>query len=152
MLQVEITGFRSLERQLRDVEAEAKDLSNFIKETAVPLVRKEVKRLFDSGGYFQWPALAPSTVARKGHSRILIDTRRLIRSVTLESSADKVIEITDNSLVFGTNVPYARYHEEGTSRLPKRPVFELLGQHGRFLRRMEIALDKHFQSRIDATD
>ena len=37
---------------------------------------------FDTGGFGLWPKLKPQTIARKGSSAILIDTRQLERSVT----------------------------------------------------------------------
>lgn len=41
-----------------------------------------VKQAFASGGYGQWPALKPATIARKGSSAPLIDTGQLRRSIT----------------------------------------------------------------------
>ena len=41
-----------------------------------------VKQAFSSGGYGQWAALNPQTIARKGSSAPLIDTGQLRRSIT----------------------------------------------------------------------
>lgn len=41
-----------------------------------------VKQAFASGGYGQWDALSPSTIAAKGSSTPLIDTGQLRRSVS----------------------------------------------------------------------
>ena len=79
----------------------------------------------------EWAPLAESTIARKGarsgiigpHSTILVDTGRLFESLTLEDGTSDTIWITgDRFLTFGTSVPYAIFHETGTSRMPARPA------------------------------
>jgi phage gpG-like protein len=78
-----------------------------------------------------WAPLAPSTIAMKGrrsgligpHSTILVDTGRLFESLTLEDGTSDTIWITgDRFLTFGTDVPYAIFHETGTARMPARPA------------------------------
>ena len=53
------------------------------------------------------------TIARKGSSRVLIDTGVLRGSFRQD--------ITGNTLRIGTQVKYAKYHEEGDG-VPKRPM------------------------------
>lgn len=71
-----------------------------------------------------WPPLAPSTVRRKGHDTILVDTGRLKGSLKGESG-DSIREVyreganNQHGLVFGTAVPYSIFHDGG-GRLPKR--------------------------------
>lgn len=62
-----------------------------------------------------WPVLAPSTIRKKGKDDILIDTSRLMASLTGQSP-DAVREVTDKSLTFGTRVPYSRYHQQGSNK------------------------------------
>ncbi len=59
-----------------------------------------------------WQPLSPRTVSRKGHSDILIDT------TTLKNSIEK--EVTPEELIVGTNTPYGKYHQYGTSNIPQR--------------------------------
>lgn len=70
-----------------------------------------------------WPELAPATIARKGHNRILYDTGRLAASLT-SKSGDAIREIISEpagqGLAFGTSVDYAPFHQFGTSRIPQR--------------------------------
>lgn len=66
----------------------------------------------------RWRPLSPTsrrTTARRG---ILHHTGRLRRSFT----NTPVVEIQGNRMRFGSNVPYAKYHETGTSRMPARPI------------------------------
>ncbi|MGH9678182.1 MAG: hypothetical protein ACRD36_13845, partial [Candidatus Acidiferrum sp.] len=41
-----------------------------------------VQEAFATGGFGHWPALQPSTIAAKGSSAILIDTKKLRQSIT----------------------------------------------------------------------
>lgn len=81
-----------------------------------------------SGGW--WP-LADSTVQRKGHDTILLDTGRLWDSLT-GGNADSIREIGDDAMAFGTTVPYAGVHQTGGDPHPtqRRPV-ELTEGHRR---------------------
>jgi len=71
-----------------------------------------------------WAPLSPKTIAKKGHSTILVDTERLWRSLT-ESTIDSICEVIDegmnHGISFGTSVPYSIFHQEGTERMPARP-------------------------------
>lgn len=64
-----------------------------------------------------WKPLAPATVRKKGHSRILIDTGRMLSSYSYRVEGD--------SVRFGPRVPYARFHQFGTARIPRRAVLPL---------------------------
>ena len=75
-------------------------------------------------GPSRWPELAPSTIARKGHAEILVDTGRLQASL-VGKTADSVREAFQENehawVHFGTDVEYSQYHDENAQRLPKRP-------------------------------
>lgn len=73
-----------------------------------------------------WPALAESTVKRKGHSRILVDTTLLSESVINPEHPQHVREVLDTGLTFGTAVPYGIFHQQGGPKLPRR---EFLGMN-----------------------
>jgi phage gpG-like protein len=71
-----------------------------------------------------WAPLAPSTIKRKGHSQILRDTGRLIKSLATKS-ADSVRDVVDeganrSGLAFGTSVPYSIFHDKATAKRPAR--------------------------------
>lgn len=69
-----------------------------------------------------WKPLALSTVLRKEHGAILVDTGRMYESLTTPNgTADTIWETGDTWLRFGTSVPYARFHQTGTRRMPARP-------------------------------
>lgn len=75
-----------------------------------------------------WPPLAASTIRRKGHAAILVDTGALFRSLTArglrQSTGDAVREAiqteTGGHLSFGTSVPYSVYHDRASGSRPAR--------------------------------
>lgn len=67
-----------------------------------------------------WAPLAAATVARKGHSKILIDTRRLHDSLTSSDHSDAVRDFAEEFLLFGTRREFAWIHQQGTERIPRR--------------------------------
>ena len=67
-----------------------------------------------------WEPLAASTVARKGHAKILIDTQNLFQSLTDSGAGDAVREFDQDFLLFGTRREWAWVHMFGIDR-PDRP-------------------------------
>jgi phage gpG-like protein len=62
-----------------------------------------------------WPP--PADPERKIDSRLLVATGALRNSLTNPGAG----EVTELELRFGTDVPYGRFHQYGTSRMPARP-------------------------------
>ncbi len=76
-----------------------------------------------------WEPLSPVTVARKGHDTILVDSTAMRKSVVLRDAPHHIERIGRNAsgedeIVYGTDVTYAVFHQEGTGRTPQR---EFLG-------------------------
>jgi phage gpG-like protein len=59
---------------------------------------------------------APAEAGRKTNPQLLVHTGALRGSLTAE-----VGEVTETTLRFGSHVPYARFHQLGTRRMPARP-------------------------------
>ena len=75
-----------------------------------------------SGG---WSPLSPKYAswksARVPAAPLMVRSGRLFRSVTeLEDSQVNVIR--DNGAEFGTSVEYAKFHQYGTTKMPKRKI------------------------------
>ncbi len=71
----------------------------------------------DGGKVGGWPPLAASTIARKkrfGKEKMLVISGRLKNSF---------VQFSDNDRVgIGSEVPYSKFHQEGTKRLPRREL------------------------------
>lgn len=84
--------------------------------------------MFASHGFGAWPPLAESTIKQKQAAGYPPDP--LIRTGSLKSSlispgSAKTIGAGDVIMSWGTGVGYAKYHQDGTARMPARPVLEL---------------------------
>lgn len=90
-----------------------------------------------------WPKLAASTIKRKGHDQPLVLTGALMAAMTDHNSPDHVGEVTHRGLTFGTDLPYAPFHQDGTNRIPQR---EFAGMDEPLLDR---AIDGLVESLID---
>ena len=81
-----------------------------------------------------WAPLAASTLAAKEAAgldlRILHATLRLRDSLE-RTTADTVRRITSDSATVGTTVPYAGYHQTGTTRMPQRRIVAVRPQDRR---------------------
>lgn len=86
-------------------------------EPLMTQVQKDME--VDHAGFFQsqsdpngaaWMPLAPSTIKRKGHSRILFDSGDLEASL-ISSGSGAVRETSHRGLLFGTSILYSGFHQ-----------------------------------------
>lgn len=73
-----------------------------------------------SPGGSSWPPLAASTIARKGHDQPLVLTSALVNAMTNRNAPGHVGEVMSRGLTYGTDIEYAGFHQDGTSRIPQR--------------------------------
>jgi phage gpG-like protein len=99
-------------------------------ERWLPTWLEQNRRVFAAEGLpGPWAPLSPAYAAWKAKrypgKSILRRTDRLYESLT-QRSPDTVWEITPRTIRFGTRVPYWKYHQTGTRRMPARPPLVLL--------------------------
>lgn len=121
----EVEGAKTVEHELIGIGERA-----LAPEPVLTLIGKAMQQiereLFDAGGKGAWPPLAASTVEAKGDDRILIETERLMDSLTQDGAEGSVFEVHGFELIFGTSVtsdegaPYPSFLKTGTSRMPAR--------------------------------
>jgi phage gpG-like protein len=131
IISFEVWGDKQVERELLRLSHAAADMRPAGKRF-MEYMRSVERSQFDSEGRTGsggWAPLKPSTVANKAarglDPRILRATDRLRRSLTNKTSPDHIEEINADSFVFGSRVPYGRYHQKGTRRMPQRRPVEL---------------------------
>lgn len=109
-----MAGFRALADRLGELaqvpSRAAKDAATRISS----LVAREFETGTDPYGA-AWKPLAASTIRRKGHDTILVDTGKLALGTGAKPSGGAGIELA--------SVDYGQYHQSGTSRMPRRPIF-----------------------------
>ncbi len=124
-----ITNERELNQFFADVQHDFEAIDY------VPVLQQELELMADLHDRFWgtntgpdgsvWPPLAPSTVQRKGFSRILVETGALEASLTSRGKPPNSIrDIVENNhgaeAFFGTYVPYSGYHDTATAHRPAR--------------------------------
>jgi phage gpG-like protein len=91
-----------------------KNHSSFIKIMGNESLKHFNKSFVDSGftdeSFERWAARKPRS---RNNNKLLIDTGRLKNSI-------RIMNMTNMSVTIGTSVFYAEYHNNGTSRIPKR--------------------------------
>ena len=88
-------------------------------------------KVFHSGGRRgggSWKKLKDDTIKRKGSTEILVETGALKASLTRPGAQYQVLSYGNgHQIEFGTDHPYALFHDEGTSGgIPPRPLIKLV--------------------------
>ena len=125
----------------------------FVREVR-PLLIEEITTVFDEEGNPAWPPLNPDYEARKfvqyPGKTILRRTDRLFTSYTRVAAEGNLSEISDFALQHGTNIPYAAYHEFGTTRVPHRPILGAIAEDSTFSDKLKRALEQWLIEQLSA--
>jgi phage gpG-like protein len=121
-------------------------------------VVKMARAQMDSAGRHSgrpWAARAPSTMrsitsANRGGFRSvglpLHATGRLFRGVGTFGGPDSIYREERDGVTVGTSVPYARFHQTGTRRMPQRKIYD---PTDRDIREIIAAGKRSFRERIE---
>ena len=154
MLEIQFQDPDELEKAARQVKEgieEFDDLEDFYNGLGLQAIKNTFTAIFHSegaaGSQEPWPPLAASTLrTRKSRGyegrKILHNTGKLRRSYTKTPQT----RIVDNEMFIWSDVPYARYHELGTKRMPPRPVLKKAAIIGRL--RLQRALNKYAREKF----
>lgn len=130
-LELEAFGDVQFSRELLRVGANAGDMRPAFDNVHVLLLAVENRQFGSEGGAFSggWKPLAASTVRYKAKHgldpRILHATGDLRRSFANNHAKGHVYRASANEMFVGSSIPYARFHQTGTKRMPRRRPFEL---------------------------
>lgn len=112
------------------------DLRPFLAGDATDIVYREIRRAFETEGYGTWPPLSPAYARWKARVRpgkgMLRFNDAYYRAATTPRSRGSRYQVTNKSLRIGVREEqfpgrYPLVHELGSSRVPARPVFGLVG-------------------------
>jgi phage virion morphogenesis protein len=105
--------FARLTRRLQEAARRAQRMSEAFDEVG-EIVLRSIRRNFDEGGRpSKWPARSTKYTGRRAGNKLLIDTGRLLNSITRRS--------TPSYAEVGTNTVYAATHHFGDRGIPARP-------------------------------
>ncbi len=125
MISVKVTGQKEAVRSLINLQLGLNDLSPFTDWIGRYLSNTTVERFHtkkDPEGV-RWAELARSTVERKGHDKILVDTGELMDSITYSSSPKGAFIFSDDA-----NQDKVRTAQFGDRNVPQRAIFGLPNQ------------------------
>jgi len=108
-------GEELFSRALSRFNQDARDWSPAFRIIARDVLAPFVQRQFDSQGVeggTKWADLAPSTIKGRPAGPLLLLTGRLLRSFT-EPGGGHVEDVQPRKLVWGSQVPYAVFHQTG---------------------------------------
>ena len=123
---LDIAGDVQLNRELLGVSGRAVDMRPaFV--AILDLWRAETAEQFGTEGQHAsggWKPLRPATAAakrRRGQRpEILRATDALMRSLVEPHDGNPIARVTPSELEYGTKVEYAKFHQLGTRRMPRR--------------------------------
>lgn len=129
---IDVDGVPQINRALGVLAKRVKDLRPAWQEIIEDFAKSEetlFQRQGNVGGLGRWAPLNPDYAARKRAqgfgSKILVRTGRLKRSLTNPHHGEFISKVRPLSLTMGTRVPYAKYHQRGTSKMPRREPIRL---------------------------
>jgi phage gpG-like protein len=124
-VEVQIVGDKELQAAFVEVERTFGDLKSVFEAVGEEALG-DIRHRFDSQGP-GWEPLSASTVKRKGSTRILHDSGNLYASFQ-KGAAGNVTRINPTGAEFGSSISYGVFHQEGTSRMPRRTIIEVTGE------------------------
>ena len=120
---------KNFEKRLRKLVKRGKNLSPAFQEIG-NMFRQSRKTIFALKGPGGYPDLSPKYKKQKGKPKkrggagfvypILKRTGKLEKSITRISDGNNITIIRPKAFAFGTNLPYAKYHNSG--RTPRRKI------------------------------
>lgn len=142
---LDVAGDIQVDRELEAFGQHAASIDNVLRDIGRDLNR-EAARQFDSEGRYAsggWPALTQAYRKRKAamvargkiingrparYMQILRLTDRMRRSLVNRSDAEHIERVRNNTLEWGTKVPYLRFHQApgpSSDAMPRRRVIDL---------------------------
>lgn len=123
---------RRIRLRLKGMRERAQDVSPALDGWVDDVVEEVTLNFASEGERFghAWAPLSPAYAAWKSlhypGKTILRRTDKLYESLTVRPLA--IERIGKQSATVGTDVPYARYHRDGTDKMPSRPFLELTAE------------------------
>lgn len=120
---IKVFGETQFDREIRATGSRARRGRPFYNALGekLQLIQREQFRTAGARSGHPWAPLAPSTVRRKGHATILVDSGALRDSFNY-GDPNNIFEATDDYLHWGSEVDYGGYHQPDPQ---ERRVFAL---------------------------
>lgn len=149
---IEVQGEEKLKVALTNMADAIEDLTPYWGDVQQEFYKIEKQAFASEGASGQsgrWAALSPRYAVVKfkrwGAVPILTASGALRDSLTSETSGS-IVRKEKDSLTVGSSIPYGRYHQSGTRKMPARPPISLNeNQHAQLLRKLTRQLKERAQ-------
>jgi len=134
---VEVKGEEQIARAFSRFGESVSDLSEAFREIADDFHKIEANQFESEGGYGSggWKPLSVAYAKRKPLGRPLLVLSGLMKESLVGETPYSIEKIQPLEARLGTKVPYAIYHQTGTTKMPKRPLIQLTeGDKSRWLK------------------
>jgi len=102
-----------------------------------------------SGPSGRWKALSPRYATWKAKNypgRKILELTGALKGSLVGDGPGSIVSYGDNSVFIGSSVPYAEYHQTGTSKMPARPPIE---PSDRDVSEWVVEVKRHFDSALE---
>jgi phage gpG-like protein len=142
-IRIEIQGTQELSNAFTELSRRIGDLTPIWPRVAQVFYERE-RQLFDQQGEGNWRELSPRYGAWKqkhfpGYPLLQRSTEMAV-SLTNQTSPFSVLDMRPKNFAVGTSVPYAQFHQTGTSRMPARPP--IIIDDGTIQRMLDVVTDE----------
>lgn len=128
---LQIEGEKQFDRALAGIEADFSDLRAEFSEV-VKVLREHIKRQFAgegaAGSSGQWKRLSEpyrTNKERRFPNALILELSGAMRDSLITANTNTVLEMKPQEFAFGTRKPYAKFHQRGTPKMPRRPIIDL---------------------------
>lgn len=120
-----VKGGKRLEKGFKVTASSLLDFSEHFESISIDFFKSNKHLIFrNTPGMYRDLKESTKRNKRRRHVTVypvLVDSGRLKRSLTNRKDREAVLNIKKRRMIMGTNVPYARYLQTGTSEMVARP-------------------------------
>ena len=135
---------QKIDKKLRKMAKSLDDMREYYETVALPRIIEHLKDIFRTGADGTWAKRLDNLP-----HKLLRKSGRLYRSYTSRASPDNITVIKKRVFEFGSSVPYAKYHEEGTRRMQAREITGFVKKRQLLSRSYVRSLNKYIKEKYD---
>ena len=117
-VKIDVTGAREAGLVIDRMRDRVENPQAMFREKMIPILERNEKAAFASGGSSQgasWKDIQRRTADRKGNSRVLVASGKLMRAMTNSQDVNNRTKVTSTELRFGVNSSKSKaYSKSGT--------------------------------------
>ena len=119
------TGFDGVRKVLNNLASAIENPDEKLMQRLGAVCLDDIDMRFATRGYGSWAPLKPSTIKRKGHDFVLVDTGAMQTSARIKSLTKGMVSVGvfQGGKNHDPDVP--GYHQSVTRRMPQRKIIEV---------------------------